>query len=185
MRITLLNLFIALMFAASNTSGQSGYFSISVNTTKATCTGGRAVIKVGGGEAPYYFNWNNGLQGDTENNLLPGNYTISIVDGTGRDTVIHLTILKDKCAVTANTTFSPNGDDINDTWKLSNIEFYPNFTLEIFNRWGQLIHQQTGEFKAWDGKHLGVDVPVGTYYWIFYYDGKDGESEQGSVTLMR
>ena len=36
--------------------------------------------------------------------------------------------------------FSPNGDGINDTWYLPNLELYPNTKVQIFNQWGNLIY---------------------------------------------
>jgi gliding motility-associated-like protein len=185
MRVLLLHILIAVVLSSFKTFSQTNYFSVDVTTTKYSCIGGTAKINVTGGQAPYFYNWNHGVQGEYQANLLPANYNVSIVDGTGRDTVIQITIEEEKCKVGASEAFSPNGDDINDTWSLSNIKYYPNFTLEIFNRWGQLVHQQKNEFKVWDGKQFGIDLPIGTYYYIFFYEGKSGDSEHGSITLMR
>jgi len=184
-RITFLHILFLLVLCSFKAFSQTNYFTVTVSTTKYSCVGGAAKINVSGGESPYFFNWNNGSQGESLTNLLPGNYNVSIVDGTGRDTVIQVTIEEEKCKVSINTTFSPNGDDINDVWAIGNANYYPNFTLEVYNRWGQLVHHQKNEFKSWDGKHLGIDVPIGTYYYIFFYEGKDGDHEKGSVTIMR
>ena len=37
--------------------------------------------------------------------------------------------------------FSPDGDGINDKWKITGIEYYPNNTVQIYNRW---------EIKIWE-----------------------------------
>jgi len=55
------------------------------------------------------------------------------------------------------TAFTPNQDGINDEWKIQND--YP-MELMIFNRWGQLIHNQSSEYDSannaywvgWNGK---------------------------------
>ncbi len=185
MRLLFLHILIVSALGSFKAIAQTNYFTVDVTTTKYSCSGGSAKLNVTGGQSPYFFNWNHGAQGESLSNLLPGNYNVSIVDGTGKDTVIQVTIGEEKCKVSASASFSPNGDDINDTWGLSNVQNYPNFTLEIFNRWGQMVHQQKNEFKVWDGKQFGIDVPIGTYYYIFFYEGKDGDHEKGSITIMR
>lgn len=185
MKFSFLHIITLVVFSSIKLVSQTNYFTVGVTTTKYSCSGGSASLSVTGGQSPYFFNWNHGAQGERLTNLLPGNYNVSIVDGTGRDTVIQVTIEEEKCKVGITTSFSPNGDDINDVWSISNTANYPNFTVEVFNRWGQLIHQQKNEFKSWDGKYLGVDVPVGTYYYIFFYEGKNGDHEKGSITIMR
>ncbi|MBC7875222.1 MAG: gliding motility-associated C-terminal domain-containing protein, partial [Ferruginibacter sp.] len=62
--------------------------------------------------------------------------------------------------------FSPNGDGIHDTWVILYLDTYPGSTVDIFNRYGQLIYH-ANEYKVpWDGTVNGKQVPIGTYYFI-------------------
>jgi gliding motility-associated-like protein len=80
--------------------------------------------------------------------------------------------------------FSPNGDGINDTWVIKYLESYPGATVEVFNRYGQIMYFSTGYSKPWDGKSNGVDLPVGTYYYIV--NPKNGRKAlSGSLTILR
>lgn len=178
-------LFILLFTFISNVFSQTSPLSISVSTTKYSCTGGSASISVSGGTPPFYYNWNNGYQGATQKNLVTGNYNVSIVDGNGKDTLISFIIEEEKCEVNISNSFSPNGDNLYDTWSISKWQNYPDFKLFVYNRWGQLVHSQKGEYIPWDGKQLGVDLPVATYYYIFYYSSDKEDIEKGSVTIMR
>jgi gliding motility-associated-like protein len=47
--------------------------------------------------------------------------------------------------------FSPNGDGINDTWRIKYLESYPGATVEVFNRYGQRVFYSTGYDVEWDG----------------------------------
>jgi gliding motility-associated-like protein len=60
--------------------------------------------------------------------------------------------------------FSPDGDNKNDTWKINNIELYPDNKLMIYNRWGDEVFSAKGytNDKAWDGGTL----QSGTYYYV-------------------
>jgi gliding motility-associated-like protein len=62
-------------------------------------------------------------------------------------------------------TFTPNGDGINDTWVIPNLEYYPKSTVNIFNRWGQKLFSSTGYPVPWDGTYQGSQLPTGTYYY--------------------
>lgn len=80
--------------------------------------------------------------------------------------------------------FSPNGDGINDKWVIEYLESYPGATVEIFNRYGQLIYRSEGYGKPWDGTYNGQPLPVATYYWII--NPKNGRKQMnGSVTIIR
>jgi gliding motility-associated-like protein len=80
--------------------------------------------------------------------------------------------------------FSPNGDGINDTWVIENISYYPGATLDLFNRYGQLLLHSEGYGKAWDGTYNGNPVPVATYYYVL--DPKNNLPKMtGSVTVFR
>ena len=83
-------------------------------------------------------------------------------------------------------TFSPNGDDINDTWVILGIENYPNNQVEIYTRWGQKIFQSSSysELKAWDGNSGSSTVSESVYYYII--DLRDGSEEiKGYLNVIR
>lgn len=62
--------------------------------------------------------------------------------------------------------FSPNGDGVHDKWQIKYLDTYPECTVEIFNRYGQMIYRSVGYGIPWDGTVNGKAVPIGTYYYI-------------------
>tara|TARA_B100000809_G_scaffold9521_1_gene9028 strand:+ start:14747 stop:18493 length:3747 start_codon:yes stop_codon:yes gene_type:complete len=62
--------------------------------------------------------------------------------------------------------FTPNGDGLNDCFeaKGNDIEL-GNYTLDIFNRWGELLYQSNNLGNCWDGSFKGNTVPNGVYIW--------------------
>ncbi len=80
--------------------------------------------------------------------------------------------------------FSPNGDGVHDKWIIPYLESYPGCTIDVVNRYGQLVFRSVGYTTAWDGKVNGKDVPVGTYYYVI--DPKNGRSKvTGYVDIIR
>jgi gliding motility-associated-like protein len=80
--------------------------------------------------------------------------------------------------------FSPNGDGINDTWRIKYLESYPGATIQVFNRYGQRVFYSAGYDVEWDGNINGKPLPVGTYYYIV--DPKNGRKlVSGSVTIIK
>lgn len=161
----------------------------SVNVYQADCNLGAAKIKADGGVPPYSFHWNNGAVGDSSSSLPDGNYTVHISDSDtshnahGVDVSFQIQVV---CKANFSNKFSPNGDGINDTWTSGHTENYPNFFLQVFDRWGQVVHEQRKLFVPWDGTHLGIKMPDATYYFIFFYEeGKSSNIEKGSVTIVR
>ncbi|GHB53166.1 hypothetical protein GCM10007390_02360 [Persicitalea jodogahamensis] len=77
--------------------------------------------------------------------------------------------------------FSPNGDGINDRFVLGNVPDEINVSLEVYNRWGQLVHQENDYKGDWDGKgNRNVagggkkELADGTYfYMIRLSDGRE------------
>ncbi|MBK6831734.1 MAG: gliding motility-associated C-terminal domain-containing protein [Flavobacteriales bacterium] len=63
--------------------------------------------------------------------------------------------------------FSPNGDGVNDRWEVTGIGAFPENTLKVFNRWGQLVFESYGYENEWDGRALfGRDLPDATYFYV-------------------
>ena len=81
---------------------------------------------------------------------------------------------------------SPNGDGANDEWIIDGIELFPNCTVEVYNRWGELLFQSLGYKEHWKGLYKNQPLPVGTYYYII--DLKDPlfpKAYTGPITIMR
>lgn len=81
-------------------------------------------------------------------------------------------LLKTNC-LTIYNEFSPNNDGKNDYFKIECIENYPNNTLRIYNRWGQLVYEKSGYDNSWNGLSnrksgmikKGEVLPKGTYFY--------------------
>ena len=63
-------------------------------------------------------------------------------------------------------TFTPNGDGVNDVWRIKYLDSYPNVTVNIFNRYGVRVYASIGYIEAWSGIFNGTALPVGTYYYV-------------------
>ena len=87
------------------------------------------------------------------------------------------------------SAFSPNGDLINDSWIIQNLDQFTNTTVRVYNRWGSLVYdrdQVGGDNWTGNGKN-SKSIPVGTYYFIIEYDGFDGQKNNitGPITIIR
>lgn len=82
--------------------------------------------------------------------------------------------------------FTPNGDGSNDVWNIRLLEKFPNASVQIYNRWGQLLYEQPNGYTVpWNGKYDGKDLPIGTYYYII--DLKDASQKPitGPITIVK
>jgi gliding motility-associated-like protein len=104
--------------------------------------------------------------------------------GIGNCSVTDTIFVKVLLAPLVPNVFSPNGDGINDTWKIQYLESYPGATIDVFNRYGQKVFSSLGYDKEWDGTYNGNPLPVGTYYYIV--NPKNGRALiSGSVTIIK
>ncbi|WP_427874560.1 gliding motility-associated C-terminal domain-containing protein [Flavobacterium sp. MMS24-S5] len=141
----------------------------------------------------------NALQGGILNpfGLALGNYVFEYViadQNCPRSIVLNMEI-NDDCKVLAcgdvlvHNAFSPNGDNMNDFFKIDNIDeltCYPGNTVEIYNRWGILVFETTNynnTTNAFDGTSRGRTtvkqsdgLPTGTYFYIITYKSLDGNN---------
>ncbi len=80
--------------------------------------------------------------------------------------------------------FTPNGDGIEDTWVIENIEQYSHCDVRIFDRWGNTVYSPTGYNDPWTGNFYGRPLPVATYFYLI--DLKDGSKPHlGTVAIIR
>jgi len=94
---------------------------------------------------------------------------------------IFITVLK---SPVIPNTFSPNGDGINDTWKIKYLDSYPGATVDVYNRYGQPVFHSNGYNKEWDGTMNGKALPIGTYYYVIN-PRNNKPIFSGSITIIR
>jgi gliding motility-associated-like protein len=83
--------------------------------------------------------------------------------------------------------FTPNGDGKNEWFSPVYGPDISEVSFTIYNRWGQLIFEDSGTHRGWDGKMGGIPQPAGTYVWEFRYRSYSGESKilSGTVLLLK
>lgn len=107
----------------------------------------------------YVLNPTASLKQSTTYTLLATNTEGCITQKSTRIVVVNLLYPAD--------AFTPNGDNLNDTWLIGNIENFPNAEVFIYNRWGELIYyDKDGYRKSWDGTYQGKNVEAGNYTYM-------------------
>ncbi len=93
---------------------------------------------------------------------------------------------------------TPNADGKNDRFRvgtrredgsvdLANASSFTQFRLQIYDRWGVLVHESAGPGAAWDGRIGGGNAAPGTYYYVLNADHScldEDLIEMGEVTLI-
>jgi len=77
--------------------------------------------------------------------------------------------------------FSPDGDGVNDLLIIPALAQFPNFRMEVYDRWGNIVYEYDNNGRAqpvwWDGFstgsrtiNKGERVPVGTYFYVIEFN---------------
>ena len=85
--------------------------------------------------------------------------------------------------------FSPDQDGVNDRFVIYGLNGQ-KVSLEIYNRWGNLVYKNDNYANDWDGTSnsnwivAGDNLPEGTYYYLVQISG-ESEVRKGYLTLWR
>lgn len=139
-----------------------------------------------GGTAPYTYDWSNNTNNPDLIDVTPGFYELIITDDNNCTNNFEFDIIasNEECLTIPNT-FTPNGDNYNDTWVIENIDLYPNATVKVFNKWGNEIFYSSGTYDPWDGTHNGKALPAGVYYYIIILSNEQNNEYTGNITIVR
>ncbi len=87
------------------------------------------------------------------------------------------------------SAFTPNEDGKNDVLRVVRTSDYALNDFTIYNRWGMVVFQSSGEKQAWDGTFNGQPADMGTYYYVAIITCKNSDKKnitlKGDVTLIR
>ena len=150
------------------------------------------VIELGNENPSYTYLWNPGTDLDDSTKSEPTTlteenrtYTLLVTDTNGCTFTDSILVVYSP-DIEVPSGFTPNSDGNNDVWNIQLLEKYPNASVQIYNRWGQLLYEQPNGYSVpWDGKYEGKELPIGTYYYII--DLKDSEAKPltGPITIIR
>lgn len=135
--------------------------------------------------------WSDGSGAQTLVTRDTGAYWVTVTELSCRwsDTVaIGMEICN--CRLDMPTAFTPNGDGRNDVFRPFIETGCPvhEFSLLVYNRWGQLLYSGTDPVLGWDGTHAGIPVEIGTYFYLMKFTSGTRREEQvmkGDFVLIR
>lgn len=118
------------------------------------------------GDGVRYY-WSDGDTSALRDIHLPGEYFVTVTHGQCQGWG-GISILP--CAeLWAPNAFSPNGDGINEFFRIFSSEPLVSGKLIILNRWGQVVFSADNPEAEWDGTYRGLLCPQDVYTWVLDY----------------
>ncbi len=146
----------------------------------------KPVVLTTGSQVFNSYTWSTGETTPTIFINQTGTYHVTVTEGEcdASDTI---RVLPGDCDIFIPSAFTPNNDKLNETFGASDNSAVLGFSLQIFNKWGELIFNAKDITQKWDGTFKGKPMPNGAYFWMMNYTNKRGIKvyEQGMVMLIR
>jgi gliding motility-associated-like protein len=145
---------------------------------------------------PVTYAWSTGETSPVIEVTVPGRYGVKLDHACFTLEKDIDVVLDADCAFPSTfyipTVFSPNGDGINDLFQLhtNSVTTILSITGGIYDRWGNMVYQPSGDQLEWDGTAADRKVMPGVYAYniiIFYLEGstKKAAIRQGDITVVR
>jgi gliding motility-associated-like protein len=131
------------------------------------------------------------IQNGTELKFSPKEditYTITFTDERGCELIKTITFtIKRNEGFYPPTIFSPNGDNINDTWQPTYGNVYTLVSATIFDRWGEQVYYTNNPSVEWNGTYKSQQCNPGVYVYLIELRHRDGSVKKfsGDVGLIR
>jgi gliding motility-associated-like protein len=124
---------------------------------------------------------------------MVGNYNVYLVaiNSKGcKDTAMRVVEITPEMAVYIPNAFTPDQNGRNDRFLVFGVGIDENqFRMEIYDRWGELIHSTTNFKEGWDGKAKGAENQAqdGVYIYRILITDLAGNKKTyvGHVTLLK
>lgn len=155
---------------------------------------------ISSGTRPLAYQWNFGTEAGTyvttENPgytyEAAGSYVVQLIATNGfgcSDTAYQTVVIEDDIVIYVPNSFTPNGDGVNESFYAQGIGIEEkDFSMMVFNRWGEKIFQSSSLSEAWNGKVNGNTLLDNeTFIWKILYKSGSGDRfvKSGHVTLVK
>lgn len=96
-------------------------------------------------------------------------------------------IEEEKPAIFIPSAFSPDGDGINETFKIETVQDFTTFEWSVYSKIGKMLYHTKSVHGYWDGTFKGQPMPRDMYIYIVSYTDKQGQKQQlkGSFMLLK
>ncbi|MGE5383992.1 MAG: gliding motility-associated C-terminal domain-containing protein [Omnitrophica WOR_2 bacterium] len=135
-------------------------------------------------EGYYSYQWSTGDTTYYIQVTQEGAYSVMIQTEEGCENLESVMMMDGIVPIAVPNAFTPNEDGLNDTFKpVVNIELVKQFSMSIYNQWGQRIFETNSVGNSWSGK----DAQPGVYNWVISYSNRIGKMFQmkGVVTIIQ
>lgn len=188
---------ISNLICIDNTQAESNSIKISIDTTGAPvgflsgelliCEGVSQVLSSSKPFSSYL--WSTGATTQSITITTSGDYWLEVPYNDFCKSRVYITIVPKKCnqRFYLPTAFTPNNDGKNDLLKPVIYGFVRDYSLTIYNRWGEMILNTKDPNKGWDGKLNGKFQDSNIYIWVCTYrlSGEPVITEKGTVIMIR
>ncbi len=166
--------------------------TLTPNDCQGIDDGGAIDINVTGGVTPYRYLWSSNPETTVPHlsGMPNGNYMIWVHDANNcSDSLLTSIVYDDCCKPFIPDAFTPNGDGLNDLFRVRFKGDMKLINLSIYNRFGQRVYYSIYIDQGWDGTFNGVPQDLGVYdYYLKAICGNKGDhiiSMHGNLTLIR
>ena len=144
--------------------------------------------------APFYY-WNptNYISYSQSNDGLTTPLTdityyvtgVSLLQGCPQIDSFHISVIEQDAFIPS--AFTPNGDGVNDMFRVTARKMVTLQEFKVMNRWGQQVFETRDISKGWDGNFKGQPQDSGIYYYMIKIASPTGKIQflRGDVTLIR
>ncbi|MCB0642856.1 MAG: gliding motility-associated C-terminal domain-containing protein, partial [Phaeodactylibacter sp.] len=116
-----------------------------------------------------------------------GEICLTTTNDCGDSETTCITLIKECNQREIPNIFTPNGDDVNDYFKVLKGSGVTVIGFQVYSRWGQLVYDNQNGDAGWDGRYNGEPMPTDVYAYIITMTLSDGEVvvAKGEVSLVR
>ena len=129
---------------------------------------GTITLATTGGTTPYAYQWSNNSTAGSISGLKAATYSVTVTDANGCTQTMAMQVPEVPCQdIIVHDVITPNGDGVNDTWIIEGLQHYPQNTVQIFDKLGDILYEQNIYNNDWNGRaSTGTQLPDGTYYYL-------------------
>ena len=163
---------------------------ITQTVNNASCPGepdGSITLTITGGTQPYNVNWLDGIITQNRQNIPDGTYRVAVTDlnSCAASLNIEVAVIGSESCIEISQIITPNTDGHNDTWKIKNIELFPDAEVFVFTRWGKLVFRTKNiSANEWNGTYEGRLLPTDSYHYVLHLNN-GSEPRSGVISIIR